>query len=459
MEAGKVIVVGGGAAGLSAAYTLKKYGINVILLEANDRVGGRLGGDRVDGFSIDEGADFFCSSYDVTYRICDELGVPLQRLLLNLGWHRRGRVTATAPEKSLRGLVKNLPAAWRLGLLNPRAVWVSQKMVRYLAARPEHLSFASDSRLAELDGEENAAEFFKRFGVPEDIVLAVRGFLGMTMGRLEEMGAAYALTYLAEMLLKVDELQVPVKGVGALAHALDNACSDVIRLSTPVRRVDIHDGAVTGVVLDDGPIKADAVICAVPATKVADLIPGLPDGIRRALGKVTYSRGCRVVMGLDRPPLPAGIHGILYPEGGSPLLLDRSLSVHACAPPGKSTLDMLVGGDNAEELFPLEDEEIKRRLLAIARRNTPSGADLPGDDEGLFTRVYRWREAVCLGPPGMFEAVAEMRRERGRIVENLFLAGDYMRVPSVNGALASGVGAAEEAAELLASRSAPVGAK
>ena len=37
-------------------------------------------------------------------------------------------------------------------------------------------------------------------------------------------------------------------------------------------------------------------------------------------------------------------------------------------------------------------------------------------------------------------------------VENLFLAGDYMRVPSVNGALASGVDAANEVAELLASR-------
>ena len=51
----------------------------------------------------------------------------------------------------------------------------------------------------------------------------------------------------------------------------------------------------------------------------------------------------------------------------------------------------------------------------------------------------------------MFTAVADIRRRLSRDVRNLFLAGDYMLVPSVNGALASGVGAAEEVADLLSS--------
>ena len=45
-----------------------------------------------------------------------------------------------------------------------------------------------------------------------------------------------------------------------------------------------------------------------------------------------------------------------------------------------------------------------------------------------------------------------MRGQLARDVKNLFLAGDYMRSPIVNGALASGEDAAEEVAELLASR-------
>ena len=51
----------------------------------------------------------------------------------------------------------------------------------------------------------------------------------------------------------------------------------------------------------------------------------------------------------------------------------------------------------------------------------------------------------------MFKAMARMR-QRDREVKNLFLAGDYMRVPGVNGALASGIDAAEEVAELLGTR-------
>ena len=100
----------------------------------------------------------------------------------------------------------------------------------------------------------------------------------------------------------------------------------------------------------------------------------------------------------------------------------------------------------------MDDEEIKRRMLADARRNPPPGSALPADDEGLFTRVYRWREAVCMGLPGMVKAIEEMRRQLDRDVKNLFLAGDYMRVPCVNGALASGVDAAEEVVKLLESR-------
>ena len=449
MNTKRVVIIGGGAAGLGAAYTLKKHGVKTILLEANDRVGGRLGGDRVDGFSLDEGADFFCASYDVTFRLCEELGLPLIRSDMNLGWYRNGQWIMTTPIKSLRTALQNLPAFWKLGLLSPGFL----KLAKDVKSQSRYLNFARDSRLVELDGEESAGGYMKRMRVPESLKTTLRGFLEMTMGDVDEMGAAYMRTYLAEMLLKADQIYVPEQGAGSLTHALSAACGADIRVSTPVKNIVIHGGDVTSVVTDDDSIEADAVICAVPATKVPDIIPDLPDGIRSALGTVKYSRGCRVVIGLDHRPLPPGWHGALYPEDETPLLLDRSINLPACVPPGKHTLDLLVGRDRAEELFPLEDEEIKRRMLADARRNPPPGSRLPGDDEGLFTRVYRWPEAVCMGLPGMFKAIEETRLQLKRDVKNLFLAGDYTRIPCVNGALTSGVDAAEEVAELLASRS------
>ena len=452
MKKGRVVIIGGGAAGLSAAYTLKKHGIEPILLEADARVGGRLDSDSVNGFTLDPGADFFCSSYDVAFRLCDELGLSLLRSEMKLGWYRNGRWTTTTPGISAGNLIRNMPAAWALGFLSPRGFWPVRKLFQETLGQSEYLNFASDSRIVELDGEENFGDYLKRLGLPESLQMAIRGFLEMTMGNVESSGQAYMRTYLMEMMLKGDQLYVPEKGAGALSRVLAEACGDSIRVSTPARRVVVQNGAATSVVVDGGSIEADVVICATSATKVPNIIPDLPTSVLDTLGKVTYSSGCRVVIGLDHPPLPPGWHGALYPEDDTPLLLDRSINLPACVPPGKSTLDLLVGRGRAEALLSLDDEEIKHQMLRDVRRTPPPGSRLPADDEGLFTRVYRWQEAVCMGRPGMFRAVAEMRRELCREVKNLFLAGDYMRVPSVNGALASGVDAASEAAALLKSR-------
>ena len=72
----RVVIVGGGFAGLSAAYTLMKRGITPLLLEAEERAGGRGRGERVDGFSLDMGAFVFTSTYDTAFRLCEELGLP-----------------------------------------------------------------------------------------------------------------------------------------------------------------------------------------------------------------------------------------------------------------------------------------------------------------------------------------------------------------------------------------------
>lgn len=58
-----VVVVGAGIAGLSAAMHLQKKGINSVVLEASDGVGGRVRTDVVDGFLLDRGFQIFLTGY------------------------------------------------------------------------------------------------------------------------------------------------------------------------------------------------------------------------------------------------------------------------------------------------------------------------------------------------------------------------------------------------------------
>ncbi len=453
MSSKRVVIVGGGFAGLSAAFTLMKRGFTPLLLEAGERAGGRGKGEQVDGFSLDMGAFVFTSTYDTAFRLCEELGLPLVPSQMKFGHYRGGRWVTTTPDQSLWNVVRQLPAARTMGFLSPSGMRAGFKVMRQMYREEPYLSFASDSPLAEIDDGETYGEYLERLRVPESVRMTLGGPLKMILGDPEPAGQALMRAYIGETMLSGGRVFMPERGIGSFNRALAEACSDATRVSTPVRRIVVADGAATGVVVDGETIEADAVICAVPGTKVAGLVPELPDETLAALGTVSYSTGCRVVLGLDHPALPPGWHGALYPEDDdTPLLLDRSAFLPACAPAGKGLLDLLIGRDRAKELIPLDDDAIKRELLGAARRKAPPGSALPGDGEELFYRVYRWEEALCMGTPGMLAAMANIPGQLAGRIDNLFLAGDYMGIPSVNGALSSGEKAATEAADLLASR-------
>ncbi len=367
----RVVIIGGGAAGLSAAYTLKKQGIDPILLEASDQIGGRMGGERINGFSTDKGADFFPSSYDVAFQMCQELGLPMVRINMDIGWHRNGRWAVTTPIVSLPSLIKNIGPFRTLEFLSLRGMWPTLKLVRGIKKDAKYLNYASDHRISELDTEETYGDYLDRLGIPDYLRVTLEGFLELTMGHVEQFGATWVRAFLGEVLLKPDKLYVPAGGCSALSQALVDYCGDAIQVSTPVERVIIENGVATGVVTDAGRIEADAVICAVQANKALDIIPDLPPRIRQALGTVKYSSGIRVVVGLNHHALPPGWSAALYPEDNTPALLDRTVNLPECAPPGKSTLDLWIGKDRAEELLPLDDDEITRQMLADARRAPP----------------------------------------------------------------------------------------
>ena len=66
-----VIVVGAGMAGLSCALTLQSAGLDVVVLEAGDRCGGRVQSDRLDGYILDRGFQIYLTAYPEGKRFLD----------------------------------------------------------------------------------------------------------------------------------------------------------------------------------------------------------------------------------------------------------------------------------------------------------------------------------------------------------------------------------------------------
>lgn len=69
MADGDVVVIGAGLAGLSAALTLQDHGVDVEVIEASDRPGGRVATDVIDGFTLDRGFQLINANYPELARL------------------------------------------------------------------------------------------------------------------------------------------------------------------------------------------------------------------------------------------------------------------------------------------------------------------------------------------------------------------------------------------------------
>ena len=411
--AASVVVVGAGLSGLRAASRLHARGVDVVVLEARDRVGGRLRTEQVDGVAYDRGGQWVGPSQARMHALIAELGcTPFPT------WSEGEALLAVGgTTKRYTGAIPPFPV---LDLL--RVQWVLSKLDR-MTARVDPANPTAGSAAAAWDAETLRGFVGSRLGSRPlgALAPAIRVVFGAEMS---ELSLLWFLTYCAgsggfSHLIEVEgghQQDRLVEGMGALPARLAERLGDRVVLEAPVRRVEqTGDGVL--VHTDRGRWTGRHLIVAVPPHLCAaiDWHPLLPAAREQLHQRMGMGSTTKVIATYDRPFWrEAGLSGeVVCDSGPFSILYDNSPRDLRCG-----ALVGFVVAKHARELQDVPDDTRDRRLLAALAGFFGPRAATP--TQLLVTDWGRdpWSRGCPVGnaPPGLLHAAGPaLRAPVGRI--------------------------------------------
>lgn len=257
-----MIVVGAGFAGLAAASELASAGIDVVVVEARDRVGGRVWSEEVqapDGstYVIERGAEFVLAGYARLEALAHEYGLALADT---------GMSYYVREPRGIPGV--DAAALGRAGTVVAQA--------------------------ARATGARSVADVIVAAGLTAPLAEAVRARVEISCALEAERLAPSVLEHVASFE-PLPSHRI-TGGNQRLALALAGALGrDRLRLATSVRALD-RGGPRIRVMLDGGELKADEVVLALPLPVLRELPidPPLPDWKRAALARVEIGQAAKL---------------------------------------------------------------------------------------------------------------------------------------------------------------------
>jgi phytoene dehydrogenase-like protein len=390
-----VVVVGGGLAGLAAARRLDRAGVDWVLVEAADRLGGRVATDTVDGFRLDRGFQVLNTAYPRLAALVDYAALDLCYFTPGVlvrrdgALHRLERRPASVAE-AVRAPLGSFVDRARLGLL----------IGRYAALPASRLLAAPET---------TTQEALRRAGVSHRMVEElVRPFLSGVFADRSLETSSHVFAMVARSFAR-GRIAVPAAGMGALAAAVAAPLpTERIRVGEPVAAVDAGEVTLAG----GDRLGCRTVLVAASPPATAGLLPGL--AAPRMHGLTTYYHAT------DEPPLP---EPTLLLDGDRREIVANTVVISRAAPsyapPGRHLVaTSVVGVGGPPE--PVVRAEIGR-LYGVPTDGWTllSTVAVPDALPAAPPPRGRLRQPVALGP-------------------GLFVAGDHRDSPSIQGALASG---------------------
>ncbi|WP_445181731.1 protoporphyrinogen/coproporphyrinogen oxidase [Pseudonocardia sp. Cha107L01] len=429
----RVAVVGAGAAGISAAFWLRRAGAHVRVLEAGEQVGGRCRTVERDGFRFDISAGALPSTYADLLRLLDALGVRHEIELRGavIGALRDGAVHRIARRNPLSFLsARHIPAKdkaslWRLGL--------------DLGRMFRSINYHDLGTAARFDVETMHDYCTRHYpdSVRDNLLEPITRALLLVE---PEQSSVVDLFAACRSLLLAGHILTHSEGVGFFlqraAQHLDVSLGAVVdRVDETEDGVEVHWSDARGTQLE----RFDAAVLALPAEPTLTIHPELDPVRRKYLENLRYSTS--VVVSLGVAPAPAETASmVLIPRDIEPDLavvgLGHNLGAHR-APAGAGVLTAYWMSSWSERHLGDTDEEIVAVTRATINRLLPGWAD-----DVRASVVSRWRPALVASEVGTYAGLVDFHAHTDPAAR-IQLAGDYHAQTSVNASVAAGAQAAE----------------
>ena len=398
-----VVIVGAGLAGLCCARSLAQREVPYLLLEASDRVGGRVRTDAVDGFLLDRGFQVLLSSYPEAQRVLDYAALDLRAFEPGALVQFEGSLhRVTDPfRRPLRALAS---------LFSPIG-GLSDKL-RVAALRRSALSGSAGSLLER--PETTTVESLARRGFSDAMIdRFFRPFFGGVFleSELETSSRWFELLF---RLFALGSATLPARGMEEIPRQLVAGLDpERVRTSAPVVEVGENEVITT----TGERIAASAVVIAAEEPAARSLV-GETSRVR------WRSVSCLYFAAAESP-----ISGQELVLGGEPggrvnnLCVPSALSEHY-APEGQHLVSVTVI-DALDEPEDELEETVREQL-----------AGWFGADVGSWRHLksYRIEHALPAQAPGEFQP----RRATKRHPSGAFFCGDYCATSSIQGAMVSG---------------------
>ncbi|WP_026616180.1 flavin monoamine oxidase family protein [Ensifer aridi] len=432
------VIVGGGLAGLAAAYSLR--GRRILVLEKGDRPGGRVYSVARPPFWLNFGAHMFGGPGTRIGDLVQELNLetrPINGALFGLAFGGKRMLSGRPEAYPFRlplCLTGRLDFA-RMGLKLRRG---SNQVVRAMEPRAGESSQATRARMASFSNNQTLSSFIGK--LHPDVSSILTAITERTGGDPSEMAAGYALRSFANVWSNHSPGRNLVGGSALLPSAIAEKLGQRIRYGTTVSGITQSPSGVTIDANDaSGRLRFQAKNCivATPAFVAAEIINTLPADTRAALKSIRYGAFLTAAVLTDeKQSMPWERHYAISTPGRSfSTLFNQATTLrNGLARMRGGSLMLFRGARGAVELMQLRDAEITDRFRDDLISEFPEASDCIRE-----IIIQRWEAGAPYSWPGRGRLQGALTKPLG----NVTLAGDYLEFPNMEVAIQTGFEAAD----------------